>query len=114
MALIIVSGVEAASNTDILQGTRLQSIGPGRLTVELQASDNDATNNYTASLQLASGQTPMNATRVPCGNTGGLAGVIDDRTALTTTYIIRETGHVTLSITETGDAECTWRVTHQT
>jgi len=113
MAIVIVSGQEAASNTDILQGTRLQTIGPGRLTVELQASDNDATNNFTASLLLASGGAPMDATRVPCGNSTGLAGTIDDRTALVTVYRIRKTGHVTLSCIEAGSAELSWRVTHQ-
>jgi len=116
MALIIVSGQEAATNTDILQGTRLQTIGPGVLTIELQASDNDATNNYTASIQLFDGQTPMNATRVPCGTSTGLAGVLDSRTDIS--YSVRiprggGSGHVTLSCIEAGSAELTWRVSHR-
>ncbi len=116
MALIIVSNQEAASNTDILQGTRLQTIGPGVVTVELQSSDNDATNNYTASMELANGKTPMNATRVPSGNSTGLAGVIDDRTALKVTAGISiqdGPGHLVLSCIESGSAELTWRVSHQ-
>ena len=41
---IILSGQEAADNTDILQGTRLQTVPrDGILTFELQAADNDAT-----------------------------------------------------------------------
>jgi len=110
MALISVSGQEAASNTDILQGTRLQTIGPGKLIVELQASDNDATNNYTATLLLANGNTPLQASRVPCGNTAGLAGVLDDRTYWRGEFNVRQTGHVTLSCVEAGSAELTWRV----
>jgi hypothetical protein len=110
---IIVSGQEAADNTDILQGTRLQTVPRGGyLTFELQASDNDATNNYTASVQLPNGDTPMNTVRIPCGNTSGLAGVIDDRTCLTATFPITQGGHCVFSVDETGDAELSWRVTY--
>lgn len=113
MALIIVTGQEAATNTDILQGTRLQTIGPGVLTIDVQASDNVAANNYTASVQLASGKTPMNAVRVPAGAATGLAGVLDDREKLSTQFIIRDTGHTVFSCIETGDTELTWQVSHQ-
>ncbi len=112
MGPIILSGQEAASNADILQGTRLQSApSAGLLTFELQASDNDAANNYTASIQLPGGDTPMNGTRMPCGNSTGLAGVIDERTNLTASFAIRQGGHAVFSCTETGDSELTWRVT---
>lgn len=110
---IILSSQETASNTDILQGTRLQTVPQGGfLTFELQASDNDATNNYTVSIQMPGGDTPMNATRVPCGNTSGLAGVIDDRTCLTATFPIQQGGHTVFSCSETGTAELSWRVTY--
>lgn len=110
---IILSGQEADDNSDILQGTRLQTVPRGGfLTFELQASDNDATNNFTVSVQMPNGDTPMNATRIPCGNTAGLAGVIDDRTSLTATFPIRQGGHAVFSADETGDAELTWRVTY--
>ena len=109
---IILSGQEAASNTDILQGTRLQTVSAGGLlTFELQAADNDATNNYTVSVQMPGGDTPMNATRIPCGNSTGLAGVIDDRTSLKATFPISQGGHCVFSTTETGDSELTWRIT---
>ncbi len=111
---IILSGQEAATNTDILQGTRLQTVpGPGFLLFELQASDNDGTNNMTASIQLPGGDTPMNATRIPCGNSTGLAGVIDDRTALRVRFKVNGGGHTTFSCIETADTELTWRVTFQ-
>lgn len=111
--MIQVTGLEAATNTDILQGTRLQTIGPGTLTVELQAADSDATNFYTASIQLASGKTPLNAIRVPCGTATGLAGVLDSRTSRVYTFLIVDTGHCVFSCIETGDTELTWAVTHQ-
>ncbi len=108
-----MSDQEAATNTDILQGTRLQTVPAGGfLTFELQASDNDATNNFTASVQMPGGDTPMNGTRIPCGNSTGLAGVIDERTNLTATFPIAQGGHAVFSCTETGTAELTWRVTY--
>ncbi len=111
---IILSGQEAASNADILQGTRLQTVpARGHLLFELQASDNDATNNYVVSIQMPNGDTPMNATRIPCGNSTGLAGVIDDRTALRARFRINQGGHCVFSCTETNDAELTWRVSYE-
>ncbi len=108
-----MSDQESATNTDILQGTRLQTVPAGGfLTFELQASDNDATNNFTASVQMPGGDTPMNGTRIPCGNSTGLAGVIDERTNLTATFPIAQGGHAVFSCTETGTAELTWRVTY--
>lgn len=110
---IILSGQEAATNSDILQGTRLQTVPRGGfLTFELQASDNDATNNYTVSIQMPGGDTPLNATRIPCGNSTGLAGVIDERTDLTATFAIAQGGHCVFSCTESGTSELTWRVTY--
>ncbi len=109
---IIISGQEAASNTDILQGTRLQSMpAGGTVTFELQSSDNDATNNYTVSIQMPGGDTPMNAVRIPCGNSTGLAGVIDERTNLTATFLIQQGGHCVFSCVEAGSAELSWRIT---
>lgn len=111
--IIILSGQESASNTDILQGTRLQTVPSGGiLTFELQASDNDATNNYTVAVQMPSGDTPMNGTRIPCGNSTGLAGVIDERTNLTASFAIQQGGHCVFSVTETGDSELSWRITY--
>ncbi len=111
--VIILAGQEAADNTDILQGTRLQTVPEnGTLTFEMQASDSDATNFYTVSVQMPGGDTPMNATRVPCGNSTGLAGVIDERTDLQATFAIPKGGHCVFSCDETGDAELSWRVTY--
>jgi len=112
MGPIILSGQEAASNTDILQGTRLQTVPKnGILTFELQASDNDATNNFVASIQMPGGDTPLNSVRMPCGNATGLAGVLDDRTDFRFSVGAAQGGHVVFSCTETGDTELTWRIT---
>lgn len=111
--IIILSGQEAATNTDILQGTRLQTVPQsGVLTFELQAADNVAANHYTVSLQMPGGNTPMNGTLVPAGAATGLAGVIDERENLTASFPIAQGGHPVFSCTETGDTELTWRVTY--
>ena len=113
MGPIILSSLETATNADILQGTRLQTVPAGGvLTFELQSSDNDARNYYTVSVQMPGGDTPLNATRIPAGNTSGLAGVIDERTNLTASFPISQGGHCVFSCTEAGTAELAWRVTY--
>jgi len=109
---IIVSGLEAATNADILQGTRLQTVpSNGVLTFEIQASDSDATNFYTVSVQMPGGDTPLNNVRAPGGNSTGLAGVIDERTDLQASFQVGQGGHCLFSTIENGDAELSWRVT---
>jgi hypothetical protein len=110
---ITVGGLEAATNTDILQGTRLQTVASaGIMTFEVQAADAVAANGYTITIQLPNGDTPMNGVPVP-GNAGtaGVAGVIDSRTNIKATYPIDQGGHVGFSCVETGDTELAWRVT---
>jgi len=109
---IILSELESASNTDILQGTRLQTVpSNGVLTFEMQASDSIAANNYTVSIQLPSGDTPMNGTLVPGTATAGLTGILDTRLNLTASFVIAQGGHCVFSCVETGDTEFMWRVT---
>lgn len=112
MGPIILSGQEAATNTDILQGTRLQNApSNGVVTFELQASDNDATNNFTASIALPGGDTPLDAVRVPGTAATGLAGILNANDKLLATFGVNQGGHVVFSCVETGDTELTWRVT---
>jgi len=110
--IIVVSEQETGSNADILQGTRLQNVpSNGVLTFEMQASDNIAANNYTASIQLPSGDTPMNNVLVPGGLTAGLTGILDERVNLTASFQVAQGGHSVFSCVETGDTEFFWRVT---
>lgn len=113
MGPIIVTGFEAATNTDMLQGTRLQSVPAGGvLTFEMQAADNVAANHFTVSIQLPGGDTPMNNVLVPGSLTAGLAGIIDDRVELLASFPVSQGGHTVFSCVETGDTELTWRVTY--
>ena len=111
MGPIILSSSEGGTNADILQGTRLQTVPAGGiLTFELQSDKNDA-NNYTVSVQMPNGDTPLNNVRVP-GCNPALAGVIDERTNLTVSFPIMQGGHCVFSCVESGSAVLTWRVTY--
>jgi len=112
MGPIILSSTETASNSDILQGTRLQTVPAGGvLTFELQSELNTPTNNFTVSVQMPNGDTPLNNVRVP-GCNPALAGVIDERQNLTVSFPIMQGGHCVFSATETGGNTLAWRVTY--
>lgn len=112
MTMILLSDQEAATNADILANTRLQNApANGVLTFEMQASDNDATNNFTATIQLPDGDVPINAQRIPTGGSAGLPGVLDEREALIMSLPVTIGGHTVFSCVETGTTEFTWRVT---
>ncbi len=112
MGPIILSGVENATNADILQGTRLQTVPAGGiLTFELQADINNTGNSCAVSIQMPNGDTPLNNVRVPSSNPA-LEGVIDERQDLTVSFPITQGGHCVFSNTEAGDADLTWRVTY--
>lgn len=110
MGIITITGREAATNVDVISSGRLLNVPVGKLKVELQANANDATNNFTVSLTLPSGEAPWLDIMVP-GSNPALTGVIDDRQDLAGIFDIFEAGHVTLAVTESGTALLDWRVT---
>jgi len=108
---IIESGFIAATNADLLTSTRLQTApSDGTMLFQVQAGDNDATNNYKIDLQLPDSDVPMVAQDVPMGATAGLSGQLDERFMLQYQTFVGKGGRVVFGLTETGDAECTWRV----
>ncbi len=110
--VIVLSDVESASNSDILQGTRLQTVPAGGfLTFELQATYNDGTIFNTVSIQMPNGDTPLNDVNVP-GSNPAASGIIDDRQKLMITLPIAQGGHTVFSTTETGANALAWRVTY--
>ncbi len=112
MGPIILSSYETGTNSDILQGTRLQTVPAGGvLTFELQAEQATAAQNYTVSIQMPNGDTPLNNTLVPSCNPA-LAGVIDERQNLTVSFPIMQGGHCVFSCVETGAISLSWRVTY--
>lgn len=109
--VIIESGFISATNADLLTSTRLQTApSDGEMLFQVQASDNDATNNYKVDLQLPDSDVPMVAQDVPMGATAGLSGQLDSRFMLQYATQVGKGGRVVFFLTENGDAECTWRV----
>ncbi len=112
MGPIILSSYELATNSDILQGTRLQTVPSGGiLTFEMQCTDMSATNNAQVSIQMPNGDTPLNNTLVP-GTAASAGGIIDERMNLTVSFPISQGGHCVFSVVETGSVQFTWRVTY--
>lgn len=110
--VIMESGYIAATNADLLTTTRLQTVpADGVMLFQVQASDNDATNNFKIDIQLPDSDVPMIAQDVPMGSTAGLSGMLDDDLMLQFAALVGKGGRVVFGLTETGDAECTWRVT---
>lgn len=109
---IILSDSVVASTTDLLQGTRLQTVPKGGvMTFQFLADLNDASNNWALTIQLPNGDTPINAQRVP-GSNPSLAGVLDERQLFQLSYPIQQGGHVVVTLTETGTAICTYRIVY--
>lgn len=107
--MIVLSESITATNADILQGTRLQTVpAGGYLTFEMQADNATAAANFNVSIQLPDGSTPMNGVLVP----GATAEVLDERQKLMATFAIAQGGHCVFSLTETGTVVGTWRVTY--
>lgn len=109
---IMQSGSLTGTNADILTATRLQTApSDGVLLFQVQASDNNATNNYKMDLQLPDSDVPMIAQNVPAGGSTGLGGQLDSDFMLQYATQINGGGRVVFGLTETGDAECEFRVT---
>ena len=112
MGPIILSDVEFTTNTDILQGTRLQTVPAGGiLTFELQSVANTSANSFAVSIQMPNGDTPLNSVRIPACNPSD-EGVIDERQNLTVSFPINQGGHCVFSASETGSSAFAWRVTY--
>lgn len=107
--MIYEGAVIVATNTDVLNGTRLNSIPyNGMLTLQFSANLADATNNWVLTIQEPNGDVPVDAQIVP-GNNPALGGVLDDRTLLQFSFGATQGGHFVVSLTEAGTAIATWR-----
>lgn len=110
MGPIIIAGVLDATVADLLNDTRLQTVPAGGLmTFEFQASEQSPTNSFDVSIQLPSGDTPMNAVPIAAGVTNGALNANDKTQA---SFLVQQGGHVTVGCTETGSATLTYRITY--
>lgn len=112
--MIYLSGVEAASNSDLLANTRLSNIpySGGQLTLQCMANLNNSTNRFSLTIQLPDGNVPVDAQPVLAGQEveGALGGQLDSRLMMQFSFTAPQGGHFTISFTETGTALVTWVV----
>lgn len=107
--MILESAVITATNADILNGTRLNSIPyNGVLTFDVMADLNNATNNYTVTIQEPDGDVPIDLQPVP-GSNPSIGGVLDERQLFRFSMPVRQGGHVNIALVESGAAICMWR-----
>jgi len=107
--MILESAVITATNADVLNGTRLNAIPyNGTLTFDVLADLNNATNNFTVTIQEPNGDVPVDVQAVPGANPS-LGGVLDERQLFRYSMSVAQGGHVTIALTETGAAIAYWR-----
>ncbi len=111
MTDILVSGVENATNTNLLANTRLETIPAGtrQLHFRCSASVNDITNQMALTIELPNGAIPVDG-QVVMANGDLATGVLDERTLMQWTWPAIIGGRYILSIVETGTAFFTWLV----
>lgn len=98
-----------ATDTDVLNGTRLNAIPyNGTLTLDFLCDLNTAAAHFVCTIQLPGGDVPVDSQLVP-GTNPAIAGILDERQLLRFTFPASQGGHFTVSLTETGTAICTWR-----
>jgi len=112
--VIYLTGIEAASSTDLLLNTRLSSIpysGAG-IIIQMQANLANATNQFTVTIQLPDGKVPVDTQVVPCGQPVEevLGGVLNNQYLTEWAFPAPQGGHFTIAVTETGAAILTWRI----
>ena len=104
--MIFESSLISATNTDVLSGGRLNAIPYGGiLTLRFLADLGDATNNYVLTLQLPSGEVPVDAQTV-WASASGVDMNMDERDVLEFAFPAGQGGHFTVSLTENGTATC--------
>ncbi len=110
--LIYLGATIVATDADILNNTRLSSIpySGGILTVLALANLNNATNNFTMTIQLPDGSVPIDGQPVLAGQEveGALGGQLDSRLYMRFDFPAPQGGHFTIAFTETGAAVLTW------
>ncbi len=104
--MIYESALIAATNTDVLSGGRLNAIPyGGQITFQFLADLGDAANFYTLTIQLPSGEVPVDG-QVVSASSSAADMVLDNREILQFTFPAGQGGHFTVSLTETGTAVC--------
>lgn len=94
----------AASDTDVLAApSRLAALpGDGVMTIEVSATDCDASNYGSLTLQLPDGEVPFENLIIPANGYSTADSVLHDDTAVQVQMEVSQGGHVSLAYSETG------------
>ncbi len=104
--MIYESSLVSATNADLLAGGRLNAIPyGGTLTLQFLADLGDVTNNYVLTIQLPSGEVPVDGQVVPSSSAGTDMNLKTDE-LLMFSFQAGQGGHFTVSLTENGTATC--------
>jgi len=107
--VIYETDIIAATNADILLGTRLNSIPyNGLLTLDFASDIATVAAHFLLTIQPPDGEVPVDSQIVP-GTNPAIAGVLDDRTLLRFTFNARQGGHFNISLVEVGAVVLIWR-----
>ena len=104
MRIIKESYLLTATDTDVLAApSRLAAIpANGVMSIELSATDCDASNYAVCTIQLPDGSNPVKDVHIPQNGMSTADAVMHDDTELGFQFQVAKGGHLLLSITETG------------
>jgi len=107
--MIFQSQLVSATNTDLLNGTRLNSIPyTGSITFRFLADLGTSTSFYSLTIQLPGGEVPVDSQTVPASG-AATDMLMDERELLQFTFAATFGGHFTVSLTETGTSVCAFQ-----
>ncbi len=99
---ILLTGQEAAANTNLLANSRLETIpmGARALHFRCQADVLNATNAMSLTIELPSGLIPVDGQLIPaCA--GNIIGALDERTLMQWTWAAVPGGRFIISVVDT-------------
>ncbi len=109
MADIILTGLEVATNANLLADSRLETIPGGASFLHFRCSVDAATTTNQAALtiELPDGGIPVDGQIVPANGDAAI-GVLDERTLMQWTWPAITGGRFIISLVETGAVNFFW------
>ncbi len=102
MSDILITGQEAAANTNLFANSRLETLPSGAsfLHFRCAADVNNATNAMSMTIELPSGLIPVDGQRVLAA-AGNIVGALDERTLMQWTWPAETGGRFIISVVDT-------------